>query len=198
MFFMVEKILNIDIDDKNSSKIAEILGNKTCKKILGLIADKDSISEGDIAKELKIPANTINYNIKKLISAGFIEETKTWFWSVKGKKIKTYRLANKKIIISTKKSFKTLLVSIFGVGILGFAIKLISNVYGINFGSSLELVNSKSADLAYTAMPLASEAGQRFIQTPSVFQNTLIWFIFGCLVGLCAYWIFNKMKGGKK
>ena len=130
---MVEKILNVNIDDENSGKIAEILGNKTCKKILGAIAERDSMTEGDIVKELRIPANTINYNIKKLISVGFIEETKTWFWSVKGKKIKNYRLANKKIIISTKKSFKSFLISSILVGFVGMIVKV-----GLNY-SKLEV-----------------------------------------------------------
>jgi DNA-binding transcriptional ArsR family regulator len=195
---MVEKILNINIDDENSSKIVEILGNKTCKKILGFIADRESMSEGDLVRELKIPANTLNYNIKKLISAGFIRETPQFFWSVKGKKIKTYKLANKKIIISTKKSFKSLVVSIFGVGIVGFVIKLLSNVYSFNAGSSLEFVNSKFSDTVYTAMPLVARTGQDFIQIISPFQNTLIWFIIGCLIGLIGYLLFKKMKGGKK
>jgi len=193
---MVEKILNINIDDENSSKIAEILGNKTCKKILGLIADKDSISEGDISKQLKIPANTVNYNIKKLISAGFIEETKTWFWSVKGKKIKTFKLANKKIIISTKKSFKSMLITILGVGLVGFVMRLVSNLYSVSKTSSLEIMSSKANDLVYSAAP-AVTASTRLVQ-PSIFQNTLLWFILGCFIGLFLFLIFNKMKGGKK
>ena len=34
---MTEKYLNIDIEDPRSGKIAEVLGNKTSKKILSLL-----------------------------------------------------------------------------------------------------------------------------------------------------------------
>ena len=194
---MVEKIININIDDENSGKIAEILGNKTCKKILGLVAEKDSISEGDIAKELKIPANTANYNLKKLISAGFIEETAKFFWSVKGKKIKMYSLSNKKIIISTKKSFRNLLMTSVFVGLVGLIVKV-----GLNYSEASGVSNSiqdslkeKSVNLVYSAAPLVAK---EFITRPSIFQGALMWFIFGCLMGLAGYFIFKKMKGGKK
>ena len=196
---MVEKILNININDENSGKIAEILGNKTCKKILSLIAEKDSISEGDIAKQLGIPANTANYNLKKLIAAGFVEETKTWFWSVKGKKIKTYRLTNKKIIISTKKSFKSLVVTSLSAGLVGLLIKLglnYSEIKGFNSVPQNSVVE-KAADFFSSAAPTALKSQEFFVQQ-NFFQNVLIWFVAGCLVGIIVYLLFKKMKGGKK
>ena len=96
-----------DLNDEKSGLVAEILGNKTCKKMLSVLADKE-LSENDMARELKMPINTLEYNLKKLLKAGLVEEAKGFFWSVKGKKIKTYKLANKKIVISTKSSFKSL------------------------------------------------------------------------------------------
>lgn len=192
---MAEKILNINLNDENSAKIAEILGNKTCKKILGLIADKENISEGDIARQLKIPANTANYNVKKLVSAGLIETTTSFFWSVKGKKIKTYRLANKKIIISTKNSIKGMLITSLGVGVMGFLIKTLSNLSTINKFSSFESSRSSVKELAYSAAPKMIES-QNWIPL-SPFYNTLAWFIMGCIVGFILYLIYKKMKGGK-
>ena len=72
---MAEKIISIDLNDPRSAKIAEVIRNKTCKRILGLIAEKE-VSESEISSELSLPMNTIGYNVKKLVDSGLIEEEK--------------------------------------------------------------------------------------------------------------------------
>ena len=192
---MAEKYIELNLNDEKSGKIAEVLSNKTAKKILGLLAEEE-LSEGDIAKKLKLAANTTNYNIKKLVNAGLIEKTSNFFWSVKGKKILIYRLANKKIIISTKNSFKSLIVSsIFGGMIFG-AGKLWMNHY-----NNQALVNNiASQDRTYEAAPAfmakTSETALGFIQTTSLWSNVLIWAFIGLCIGLIAYILYKKMKGG--
>ena len=99
---MAEKYLMLNLEDEQLKNMAEVLSNKTCKKILDLLAEKN-YSEADLAKDLGIPINTAEYNLKKLVNAGLIEKAKEHFWSVKGKKIPVYTLSNKKIIISPKK-----------------------------------------------------------------------------------------------
>ncbi len=101
---MAEKYLVLSIGDEKSKHIAEILGNKTAKKIIEILSEKE-LSVTDLSKKLNLPINTIDYNVKKLLKAGLIEKTKNYFWSVKGKKIPTYKVSNKKILISPKKSF---------------------------------------------------------------------------------------------
>jgi len=81
--------------------IAEILKNKTCKKILDYLVDRREASEKDIADGLGMAINTVEYNLKKLIGSGLIKKTSNFFWSVKGKKIPMYKLAKKHIIISS-------------------------------------------------------------------------------------------------
>jgi len=198
---MVENILNINLNDANSSVIAEVLGNKTCKKILSLIAEqegKEGLSETDVARKLKLAANTVNYNIKKLISAGLIEPTKSFFWSVKGKKIKMYKLANKKIIISTKNSFNSILVTSFFAGVLGFVVKVASNSHLMNSTARQNIVMEKAADLAYSTVSTFTENSNNLLQTTSIFQGTLPWFIYGIILGVVIYSAYNKLKGGLK
>lgn len=96
-----EKYLIFDLDDDKSTKLGEIISNPTCKKIINLLADKE-MGETEIAQALGSPLNTTEYNIKKLVHAGLIEEAKSW-WSVKGKKMPSYRLVNKAIVISPRK-----------------------------------------------------------------------------------------------
>ncbi len=90
------------LDDEKSKKVAEVLGNKTCKKIIDYLAEIPEASEKDMSDALDIPINTVEYNLKKLLGAGLVEKTKNFFWSKKGKKIPMYKLARKHIIISPK------------------------------------------------------------------------------------------------
>lgn len=101
---MVEKYISLSLDDERTAKVAEILSNKTCKKILDYLAEKDA-SESEVSKDLEMPLNTVGYNIKKLKKEGLIEE-KSHFWSLRGKRIPVYRVSNKKIIITPKSSMK--------------------------------------------------------------------------------------------
>ena len=74
-----DKFILIDMDDKRSKKIAEVLGNKTSKKILDYLTDFSDKSEEDIAKALGLKINTIEYNLKKLLDAGLVEKTKNFY-----------------------------------------------------------------------------------------------------------------------
>lgn len=98
-----KKYLLFSLDDEKSKKLGQAISNSTCKKILALISEKE-LSEEDISKELKIPLNTVEYNLKKLLHSGLIEKSNVFFWSRRGKKIPVYRLANKLIVISPKNS----------------------------------------------------------------------------------------------
>ncbi|MGC9309243.1 MAG: ArsR/SmtB family transcription factor [Candidatus Nanoarchaeia archaeon] len=96
----MEKDILINLNDEKTKAIADILSSKTCISILDILAEQE-LTESEIASKLNKPLNTIEYNIKKLVNAGLIE-SKNHFWSIKGKKMPSYKLANKKIVISPK------------------------------------------------------------------------------------------------
>ncbi|MBI3623574.1 beta-propeller domain-containing protein [Candidatus Pacearchaeota archaeon] len=98
-----EKFIMMNIDDERSKKVAEAISNPTCKKILNYIAENKEKSEEDIAKDLGMPINTVEYNLKKLLESGLVEKSKNFFWSKRGKKINLYKPANRHIVISPKK-----------------------------------------------------------------------------------------------
>ena len=58
-----KKYIMLELDDEKLKVLTDVLSNKTAKKILEYLADKEA-SETEISNELKIPANTVNYNIK--------------------------------------------------------------------------------------------------------------------------------------
>lgn len=98
---MVNEIL-VSLGDENLKGLGEVLGSKSCVKILELLAIKD-LAVSDIARELKMKINTTDYNVKKLVKVGLIEKSGHW-WSVKGKKMPVYQVTNKKIVISPRSS----------------------------------------------------------------------------------------------
>src|SRR4030042_1138609 len=99
-----DSFMLVSLNDEKSKEIAEVLSSSTCKKIINYLAQHKEASQKDLSDALKIPMNTLDYNIKKLLNSGFIEKRKNFFWSKKGKKIIMYELSNKSIIISPKKS----------------------------------------------------------------------------------------------
>jgi len=193
-----------DLNDEKSGLVAEILGNKTCKKMLSVLADKE-LSENDMARELKMPINTLEYNLKKLLKAGLVEEAKGFFWSVKGKKIKTYKLANKKIVISTKSSFKSLALisSALVGGILFGSLKLARNAFTralIFYKTPSNLYTNIESDLVMKAGNLnesfiqtTAEAG-RNMGSNSLVNGIILWILIGLITGAITFFIYNKIR----
>ncbi len=156
--------LNIDLNDPRSADIAEILSNKTCRKILSLIAEKE-LTETEISSKLKIALNTVDYNIKKLVKAGLIEST-SHFWSVRGKKMPSYRVSERKIIISPK-SFSSKVLTLPIVSSLGVLFVLGKRFFPNQVMS--EQIAAKSADVAgetnlfMASAPVVSDSATRCI-----------------------------------
>lgn len=202
---MEKSYLMLSLDDEKAKDLADVMGNKTCKRILSLLAERE-ISESDIAKELNQPMNTIEYNLKKLVSAGLVEKSKAFFWSVKGKKIPMYRLANKYIVIMPKSkiALKVFLPVIAVIGLAAAGINYLSN----KTIQSGQLPNFKFADQAGEMLYAATPSTQRVAEISNAgFLNwflTTPWAIFiaGSIVAIGAYFltknILKILKGGLK
>jgi DNA-binding transcriptional ArsR family regulator len=200
---MTEKEIQLNLEDENAGKIAEIITNKTCKKILSIIADNDKeLSETDIASKLDLPLNTVDYNIKKLLEAGLIEENKSFFWSVKGKKIKTFKLANKKIIISTKPRPKGLISMILSFGFIAGFVKLFMNVLNETKDIGEKLTNNIQEDNLLETSKGVSDAGLASESSPIsglinwniLFNDVALWIILGVSLGILLFFIYRLLK----
>jgi len=151
-----KKFILVSMDDKRSKKIAEVLGSKTSKKIIDLLAENSELSEKDISDKIGLALNTTEYNLKKLLESEIVEKTKNFFWSKKGKKIPMYRLSNKSIIISPKSSkisskIKSLLPAIIASGIGTFIIKFFSSTPSVvqeDSGQALLFSAQRSSEIA--------------------------------------------------
>ncbi|MBW2998543.1 winged helix-turn-helix domain-containing protein [Candidatus Woesearchaeota archaeon] len=123
------KILMIDLNEDGLEKISEVLANKTCRKILNLLADNE-LTQSQLAKELGISLSLAQYNLDKLVESNLVVSEK-FHYSKKGREIKHYSLANKHIIISPKKvtGVKTKLKSILPITVIGLGIASIITAY---------------------------------------------------------------------
>ncbi len=216
---MAEKNILISLDDeKQIKRVSEALSNKTCKKIIDILSETEGdsgLSASDIAKKLNIGLNTIDYNLKKLIDTGLIEKTKEFFWSIRGKRISLYRVSNKKIIISPKKSIRSkiikilptvLISSVIGLGLKVFdSIKNKSlivqkdfNVYDtglLSEGNNIAVrgYSEEGVLMAKDSVMQVSDNGVDLI-TKILNLDIGIWFIIGAFFGLFIFLILNWKK----
>jgi len=177
---MAEKYIIFSLEDEKARALGEAISNPACKKIVNFLADKEA-SASDISKELGMPLNNVDYSIKKLIGAGIVEKSKKFLWSVKGKRIENYRVVNKVIVISPRKTevyskLKELVPAVFVsaifTGVLGWYFRALAVV-------------QKSADVAAESLMAASaQAPLVSSYSPSYPLSPWIWFAFGWVVML--------------
>lgn len=180
----------VSLEDEKSKSVAEVLSSPTCKKIINYLAETKEASQKDLSEKLKIPMNTVEYNIKKLLSSGFVQKRKNFFWSKKGKKIVMYELSNKSILISHKKSstekFKSILPAVILSGALSFLLWTLQKV-GIN----QESVPSSVQDTFYAAAEIATKESTSLAN----YGNPMwAWFLLGSLIAIFIFSIVNWRK----
>lgn len=190
---MTEKSIMIDMNDPRAGKIAEVISNSTCRKILELLSDKE-MNESEISRQLGIPMNTTGYNIKKLIDSGLIEKSKS-LWSVKGKKVISYKISNKKIIISPKSSFKGIVPAVLISGLAALVIRAWS--FSKEVVSSVVPQSSAAYGKAAASNALDATSSSAGYEIYYNFVNTgysWLWFLLGALAGLLIFLGWNWRK----
>ena len=215
-----DKFIMMSMEDSKTKSLADVLGSKTCKKIIDYLAENDEASQKDLSVALKIPMNTMDYNMKKLLASGLVQKRKNFFWSKKGKKIVMYELSNKSIVISPKKSFgekmKNLVPGFMLTAALTFAVWVYDRIRSFSpkvgdsyiVEESQGMIMEKAADFA-VEVPSApnslhgagasdgvkdvmiTHAPEMFSSAPSPIW---MWFLAGALVVLFAYSIINWKK----
>lgn len=190
-----DNYLLVSLDDEKSKSIAEVLGSSTCKKIINYLAETKEASQKDLSDALKIPMNTMEYNIKKLLASGFVQKNKNFFWSKKGKKIIMYELSKKSVIISHRKSnlnkFKSIVPAFILTAAGTFALWTFEKIRSI----PRTITNTaKDEAILYSAGESVSQAITP--ETISLTQGTplWVWFLGGSLLAIAIISIFNWKK----
>lgn len=188
------KYLLLDLNDARSKSLAEVLSSKKCKKIIEYLSETKEASEKDLSDALKMPLNTLEYNLKKLIKAEMVEKNKNFFWSKKGKKIPMYSLSEKSIIIRPKsKKISSKLKTILPVALLSLAgAFLIKTTYPL-IKKAKESVKSSSIERASDLVSISQESSvastvsqtsEQIISTGNLLGAS---FLLGAIIALTVY-----------
>lgn len=212
---MTEKFILVSLDDEKSKKIANIVSNDTCRKILDYLGEKDA-SETDIAKSLSMPLSTVHYNIQNLHSLGLVE-IKDFIWSDKGNKINVYKVAKKFIVIAPKgeqigSSLRNLLpAAIISIG--AAAIVYVFSGFQKAAPAILPEEAARSAEVMMKDVALSQASGVAEIaaeNTSTVLSTTImqannvfaanyswLWFLAGSIFAIFIYFALSKVRRKK-
>ncbi len=189
---MDEKHIFVSLGDSRVRQIGEIIGNKTCNRILDfLVAESGTVS--DISRKLKIPLNTVDYNVKKLVGAGLIEKSSHW-WSSKGKKMPVYKVSNRKIIISPKKVVANVFVWVAGLtGLAALTLReLMKPAKDVVLGVADEGVYFAEKLIDEPMRSVGGAGGWLVISEISPWT----WFLFGAWFAVVLFFVLGFLKGG--
>ncbi|MEK6952638.1 MAG: helix-turn-helix domain-containing protein [Nanoarchaeota archaeon] len=199
---MADKFIMVSLEEEKAKKLAEVISNDTARKILDYLSEKNEATASEICRDLSIAISTVDYNMKNLIENGLVE-SKEFRWSPKGRQMDIYKLANKHIIISTKKSsiLKEKLKDVFimlilGIGVAGLInyfykpFAVVSNTVVNNIDVNERLAESASAGAMKAAPEMAPQAMQEIISKISL-PNVALWFLLGVIFSILIYLIIN-------
>ena len=198
---MTEKYIIFSLEDEKAKNLGEVISSSACKKIVNFLAEREA-SASEISRELKMPLNSVDYSVKKLIAAGMIEKVKKFFWSSKGKKIESYKVVNKVIVISPRKTdVYSKLKGIVPVIVISALLTLIVGAY---YGSQSSNLAEKSMSYLpegglMASAPMASESAD--LVAGSVQSSGIIsyfspwgWFAIGVVLAIILFVIWNWKK----
>lgn len=144
-----ESFLLVSLKEDKAKKLAQVVSNDSCRKILDYLTEKEA-TESELSEKLGIPISTVHYNLKQLVDSNLVTADE-FHYSGKGKEVMHYKLANKYIIIAPKSVFgikeklKRILPVAIVVAATGFIIDLVKR-YGL-------IPARKIADEAVMAAP---------------------------------------------
>lgn len=195
-----ETFLLVSLNEKKAKKLAEVIQNNTCRKILDHLSKKDA-TESELSKELGVPLSTIHYNMKHLVAAKLVKSDE-FHYSPKGKEVNHYSLANQYVIIapegqkeSIKEKMKSLLPT---VGLIAGATFFIKNYTG-GLSTASKAMTAEVASLERAAADAAVEEsfneGVAFSAQalPQAEPQLWLWFLVGALSSLAAYFLIKYL-----
>ncbi|MEK6825012.1 MAG: winged helix-turn-helix domain-containing protein [Nanoarchaeota archaeon] len=221
---MAGRSVLIDLDDPRMGVLADVLANKSSKRILSLLAESE-LSASEVALRLSMPLTTVDYNMKKLARAGLIEKTRSLL-SSKGKLVPVYRVSEKRIVISPRRMLRGIvpafLVSIFlALGLklwemsyrakllfaesaraipssIGFVVNDTTVAFDNGAGAASSFYAEAAVNASSAGAPVADAVRITFSDKLYAFlvsaPNSWALFFIGALCALCAVLLWNWFK----
>ncbi len=164
-FFLIcmpeEPFMLVSLEEAKAKKLAQVLNNETCTKLLNYLSSHKEATESELAKKLKLPLSTVHYNLKQLVEAKLVIADE-YHYSAKGREVNHYKIANKYIIIAPQEDQKGFLnklkgfipVTLIAVG-TAVVLKVLSVINGAY--TTNDLAAAPQADFARAQPMLAKE-----------------------------------------
>ncbi len=197
-----EKFVLVSLKENKAKKLAQVISNESCRKILDYLAEKEA-TETELAEKLEVPISTVHYNLKHLTSAGLVDVDE-FHYSQKGREVNHYKLANKYVIIAPKSTFgiKEKLKAILPVAFITVAAAGLLSLFTRRtamFGS----LKSAARETVMTAAPEAektladtvvAEAPPVIVSGPSI----ALWFLIGAVFAIVIYMVIQYILSKRK
>ncbi len=187
--------ISIPLDDKKIKEVAEVITNSTSMKILNHLIDKEKTT-GEISTDLDLPINTVDYNIKKLLKTGLIEKKSFW-WSKKGKKMPTYCVSNKQIIITPNNKTNKIkyLGALLITGIGALLIKIFTSQPKFVY-SDIATTAGQSAVMGLAKGTSSDIIANNIVNTVTYFPKYGFgfWFLLGAWLTILFFFIFTLIS----
>ena len=94
-----EEMVFLEPGDVKAQNIVKAISHQTAGVLIQILSTKGPLSLLDISERLEISLNAAKYHVDNLMNAGILEISETRY-SVKGKKVKIYRLKNQVFIVA--------------------------------------------------------------------------------------------------
>lgn len=202
-----ESFLLMNLKEDQAKKLAQVISNDSCRKILDFLTHNDNATESQLSEELKIPISTVHYNLQHLQKSKLVKVDE-FHYSKKGKEINHYKLAKKFIIIAPEESSPGLmdkLKSILPLGIFAIIGTGVIQIYQYLQNQGLGLTSSdmvvKSANFVSNsrmaeAVPQAIQTTTQSLPAPQASSepNLALWFLAGSVFMILIILIFNLIK----
>jgi DNA-binding transcriptional ArsR family regulator len=152
-----KNFLLMSLEDSKTKKIANVVSNDSCRKILDFLSKKEA-TESEIAEALQLPISTVHYNLQQLMDSELIVSDE-FHYSSKGKEVNHYKLANKYIIIAPKSTWgiKEKLKSILPVALIAAGTAGLIQLYTRYFGGVGQDQFAMVAERVEEAAPAAAQ-----------------------------------------
>jgi len=180
-----EKYILVNLEDEKAKELANIIGNKTSRKILDYLSEIEEASESEISKELNLPLSTVHYNLQ-LLRKNKLVEVRHYMYSEKGKKIEFYSVVKKFIVIAPKYTRQSLIKDVVPLFLISAGISLIIQWLS-NIPQQAEVTVRETT--FQQAAPILIQTAQA-----TTVNYYGLWFLAGAWVILIIYTIINLIK----
>ncbi|MFP4523794.1 MAG: helix-turn-helix domain-containing protein [Candidatus Woesearchaeota archaeon] len=180
-----ESFMLLSLKEGQSKRLAQVIGNETCRRILDYLADRDYTTESTAAKDLGLPLSTVHYNLKSLRESGLVVADE-FHYSDKGKEVPHYRLAKKYIIIAPREEqgFLDRLKKLWPLAAIAVGVAAVMELvqrFLLDSGEKVASTADAGVRMLAESAPAAAEEASRF---PS---PVTAWFLVGALFAIVAF-----------